>query len=203
MVDNKQEPNDRPTAGEGSAQQERDTSSDVPNAEGDFEADGFSSPIDDITKALVGKLTGTADASEVEKILTLVKAKSEIRKLNAEAAKTEADKNKVNLDASLAKRQMRHALLGSMFAPLVPIASLLTVVVSLIVSSMQTQSSNELALQKMTEDKIAREDANWAAFEADLDKTPPDRLYSSGAFMARFHTFAASDNHKKTNGRHR
>jgi hypothetical protein len=186
----------QPADDEAHARRPPNPSLDATNAEGRSHSDDLWAPINDTTKTLAAKLSGATELAEVEKILTLIKARSEIRKFDAEAEKAEADKAKVNLDSSLAQGQMRHALLGSMFAPLVPLASLLTVVVTLVVSSMQTHSSNELALAKIAEDKAAREETNWNAFAADVDKTPPDKLYTSGAFMARFHKFAASNIYK-------
>ncbi len=151
--------------------------------------------VDEIIYSVFERLRDSRDVDDIEKALNLAKTNSEIKKMRAEGAKAEADARKAALDARLSEKQMRHALLGAMFAPLVPLASLLTVIVTLFVSSEQMRSSSQLALQKLSEDKVVREEASWRAFEEELDKSQPDKLYSSPTFLSRLRTFAASGTH--------
>ena len=154
-------------------------------------------PVDTLLNTVISKLKpDDADAKTFETL----KAAFEIEKARAEAGKTHADTAKVELDTTLAKRQMRIAILSAMFAPLVPLASLLTVVVTLLVSAEQTRNANQLAIQKATDDKAAREEANWRAFQDEMDKSAqssPDKLFSTPTFLSKLRTFAASSKYSK------
>ena len=141
-------------------------------------------------------LKNSADLGEVERALNVIKIQSEIQKIDTDRIKAEQDTKKVAIDASLASKQQRHALLGSMVAPLVPLASLLTVIVTLFVSNQQIHITRNQALQKAEEDKIIREEANWKAFEDDISKSEPDVLYSSGVFASRLRGFSLIERRK-------
>lgn len=176
--------------------------------------------IAEVLNAALAKLQAANDPADIEKAVNLLKTTAEIQKLIAEKdkvtedtkvnlSKTTAeiekmvveknklaeDAKKVAVDASLAARQVRATQLSAIFAPLVPIASLLTVVATLLISNQQIHTSAQQALQKSEEDKAAREEASWNSFKTDLDKSSPDQLYSSATFVARLKAFYASGHH--------
>jgi len=128
--------------------------------------------------------------------LNLAKLHSEIQKLDSEKRKADEDAKKSAVDASLASKQLRHSLISSMLAPLVPLTSLATVIVTLYIANTQTHVARDQAREKITEDRAIREEANWKAFEDDLNKSSADALYAAGTFVSRLRTFDASGNHR-------
>jgi hypothetical protein len=154
-----------------------------------------SDPLSEAIQAALAKLKGASDPAEIERALNIIKVGSEIQKTNADTEKAEQDARKVNIDANLASKQTRHALLTSMFSPLVPLASLLTVVVTLFVSSEQTRIARDQAIQKIADDKAVREEAAWNAFVQDREKSSADDLYKRGTFSSRLRAFAATGAH--------
>jgi hypothetical protein len=89
-----------------------------------------------LRKAIESALTNlerSGDLAEAERVLNVIKIESEIKKIDADKIKADQDAKKVAIDASLAAKQQRHALLASMVAPLVPLTSLLTVIVTLFI----------------------------------------------------------------------
>jgi hypothetical protein len=159
---------------------------------GDTQAD----PIDEAIKSALANLKGGDDLTEIERTLNLVKLGSEIRKIDSERTKADQDAKKAAIDASLASRQMRHSLIGSMLAPLVPLTSLATVMVTLYVASEQMHITRDQAREKIVEDKVVRDEASWKAFEDELNKSSADALYATGTFVSRLRAFDAAGNHK-------
>jgi len=108
--------------------------------------------------------------------------------------KLEQDARKTSIDAQLIVNQTRNASRTALAALLVPAASFLTVVATLVAASWQIWSSNERSLKEAQlarqAAKEAREEADWGAFEAILDKDTADRLYASPTFTARLRSFA-------------
>jgi hypothetical protein len=152
-------------------------------------------PVEDALRSSLLEKIKIGDLPEIEKTINILKANSEIQKFKVEKQKAAQEAEKVRVDATLAARQLRHAVLNSIVAPLVPIASLLAVGVTLWVSTQQMGISNDQARQKSVDDKIAREETYWRAFLDELDKSTPDKLYSSPTFVARLKTFAAAGGH--------
>jgi len=151
--------------------------------------------VDALINAAISKLK--VEDADSSKTFDTLKAAFEIEKARAEASKTNADTAKVELDTTLAKRQLRIAVLSAMFAPLVPLASLLTVIVTLIVSSEQMRSANQLAIQKAADDKTAREEDTWKKFQDQIDNKLPDQLLSEPSFLSRIRGYASSDKYSK------
>jgi hypothetical protein len=147
-------------------------------------------PIGAIINAAIAKLKLGSEEADAEKALSILKAAFEIEKMRAEAGKAQADTTKVGLDATLARKQMRVALLGSMFTPLVPLASLLTVVVTIFVAREQTRSADQLAAQKS-------EETSWSTFQDDIDKSTPDKLLSTATFVSKLRRFASAGKYSK------
>jgi hypothetical protein len=156
----------------------------------------MSDPISAATEAALKHIQSTDDLGSIESALNIVKAASEIKKLEADRLNLEEDSRKTAVDAQLSATQTRNASRTALAALLVPAASLLTVVATLIAAGWQVRSSNERsaneAVAAREAAKEAREAADWAAFEAILDKGAPDALYESPTFTARLRSFAMS-----------
>src|SRR5262245_47144449 len=114
-------------------------------------------PVGAIVNAAIAKLKLGSEETDAEKTLSILKTAVEIEKMRAEVGKAQADTTKVGLDATLARKKMRAAFVGSIFAPLVPLASVLTVLVTLLVSREQMRSADQLAVQKS-------EETSWSTF---------------------------------------
>jgi hypothetical protein len=149
-----------------------------------------------VIQSLLMRLKDNTDLAEFERTLNLAKLHSEIQKLDSEKRKADEDAKKSAVDASLASKQLRHSLTSSMLAPLVPLTSLATVIVTLYIANSQTHIARDQAQQKILEDRAIREEASWKAFEDDLNKSSADALYATGTFVSRLRTFDASGNHK-------
>jgi uncharacterized protein YjbI with pentapeptide repeats len=143
----------------------------------------------------LSKLKATTDLEELERVLSAVRAGSEIQKLNAERVKAERDAVKSAIDTELAPKQLRYSFITSMFSPLVPIASLMTVIVSLFISREQLQQSAIQNAQHIAEERSARDEASWRSFEDEIDKSTPDKLYSNPTFLSRLRDFSGSGGH--------
>ena len=151
---------------------------------------------DGLIESLLANLKGSTDFAAIERALTLAKLNSEIQKLNSDKNKADQEATKAAVDASLAAKQLRHSLTSSMLAPLVPITSLATVMVTLVIGYVQTNAAREQARDKTIEDRAARDELSWKAFEDDLNKSSADALYASGTFLSRLHAFDANGNRR-------
>jgi Pentapeptide repeats (8 copies) len=172
---------------------------DVPRSPEGQALSGNQQPSDatsEIIQSLLTRLKGNTDLAQLERTLNLAKLHSEIQKLDAEKRKADEDAKKSAVDASLASKQVRHSLTSSMLAPLVPLTSLATVIVTLYIANTQTHVARDQAREKSIEDRLIREEASWKAFEDDLNKSFADALYATGTFVSRLRTFDASDSHK-------
>jgi hypothetical protein len=158
-------------------------------------SDTQAEPIDEAIKAALAKLKAGGDLAEIERTLNVVKLGSEIRKIDSERMKAEQDAKKAAIDAGLASRQVHQSLIASMLAPLVPLTSLAAVIVTVYIASQQMQVTRDQAREKSIEDRAVREQANWKAFEDDLNKSSADALYASGTFVSRLRAFDAAGTH--------
>ena len=149
-----------------------------------------------VIQSLLTNLKDNTDLATLERTLNLAKLHSEIQKLDSEKRQADEDAKKSAVDASLAAKQLRHSLTSSMLAPLVPLTSLATVMVTLYIANLQTQASRDQAREKTIEDRAIREEANWRAFEDDLNKSSADALYATGTFVSRLRAFDAGGNRK-------
>jgi len=125
-------------------------------------------------------------------VVSMAKASAEIEKIIAEKDKAIEERAKIKIDAGLGSRQMRATLFSTI---LIPVASLLTVVVTLFISNQQIRSSAEVERQKLGDLQVAREADNWKSFQIDLEKTSADQLYSSPTFMAKLRAFKRLGSH--------
>jgi hypothetical protein len=124
---------------------------------------GNQNPLDttgEVIQSLLMRLKDNNDLTELERTLNLAKLHSEIQKLDSEKRKADEDAKKSAVDASLASKQLRHSLISSMLAPLVPLTSLATVIVTLYIANTQTHVARDQAREKITEDRAIREEAN-------------------------------------------
>lgn len=152
--------------------------------------------ISEAVEAALKSMESTQDLSDVERALNIAKLAAEIKKAEADRLKLEQDARKTSIDAQLIASQTLNANRTALAALLVPAASFLTVVATLIAASWQIWSSNERSLKEAQlarqAAKEAREEADWGAFEAILDKDTADRLYASPTFTARLRSFATT-----------
>lgn len=152
--------------------------------------------ISEAVDAALKSMESTQDLSSVERALNIAKLAAEIKKAEADRLKLEQDARKISIDAQLSAGQTLNASRTALAALLVPAASFLTVVATLIAASWQIWSSNERSLKEAQlarqAAKEAREEADWGAFEAILDKDTADRLYASPTFTARLRSFATT-----------
>jgi hypothetical protein len=135
------------------------------------------------------------DADNAEKSLTLLKLAAEAEKLEAEVDKAKHEARKIEVDASLASRQLRLSFLSAMTSQLVPLAALLTVAVTFYGSYQQSQQVRILEAAKVAADQAAQERLAWETFKGDFDRVSADDLYKRPTFVARLKAFVASGKH--------
>src|SRR5205085_1993119 len=75
--------------------------------------------------------------------------------------------------------------------------ALLTVAVTVFIASQKIKLANEQALRKSSEERTLREEVNWKAFQDELDKNSPDKLYNTTSFMPRLRSFITAGNHRE------
>jgi hypothetical protein len=154
-------------------------------------------PLSSIVESASKKLKQSDDPAETERSINILKTAAEVQKLDAERLKAEQEAKKLYVDAALAGKQLRLSYLSALFAPLVPIASLLTVAVTLIVAALQTKQAGEIEAQKLVTDGAVREAASWESFRSTFDTSAADNLYSKPTFVSRLREFASVDNHRQ------
>ena len=151
-------------------------------------------PPDPITAEInseLARLLSSQSSGSVQQSLDSLKSASEIRKSNADRLKSELEAKKIAIDAHLATKHAYGSFLNAMLSPLVPLASLLTVAVSLYIGNQTVRSAQQQAQTKADEDKIEREEIRWKEFAESLEKaSDADKLYKGGTYVTRLRAYS-------------
>ena len=140
-------------------------------------------------------LRESSPANDAERNLNLLKIAAETEKLEAEKNKAKHEADKIEIDASLASKQLRLSFLSTLTSQLVPLAALLTVGVTFYGAYQQNKQARIAEVAKAGLEEADRERRDWETFKGDFDRLSADDLYKRPTFIARLKAFVSSGKH--------